>query len=99
LPSAYCTVYLDKKPVGYGLAVYERGAIGLYDLAIAPDQRGKGLGRRMVLSLIHWGKSKGAEMAYLQVRGANARAQALYQSLGFTTAYQYHHRVWRGLKT
>lgn len=98
LPSAYCTVYLDKKPVGYGLAVYERGAIGLYDLAILPEQRGKGLGKRMVLSLIHWGKSRGAEIAYLQVRQGNPRAVALYKSIGFTVAYEYHHRVWRGMR-
>jgi N-acetylglutamate synthase len=98
LPSAYCTVYLNKKPVGYGLAVYERGAVGLYDLAITKEMRGKGLGRRMVLSLIHWGKSKGAEMAYLQVREANTSATALYQTIGFQKAYSYHHRVWKGFK-
>jgi ribosomal protein S18 acetylase RimI-like enzyme len=98
LPSAYCTVYLDKKPVGYGLAVFERGAMGLYDLAILPELRGKGLGRRMVLSLVHWGKSRGAEMAYLQVRRANEKAIGLYENMGFKLAYHYHHRVWEGKK-
>lgn len=98
LTSAFCTVYLDKKPVGYGLAVYERGAVGLYDLAIHPDFRGQGIGRRMVGSLIHWGKSKGAEIAYLQARIANTRAIGLYENMGFRRAYLYHHRLWNGVK-
>jgi N-acetylglutamate synthase len=94
LTSAFCTVYLNKQPVGYGLAVYERGAVGLYDLAILPEFRGGGIGRRMVGSLIHWGKSKGASSAYLQARVANVKAIGLYESMGFRRAYLYHHRVW-----
>lgn len=96
LPAVFCTVYVDKRPVGYGLAVQEGDLVGLYDLAIDPAMRGKGLGKRLITSLLHWGRSKGATIAYLQVREANIKAWGLYEKLGFETAYTYHHRRFVG---
>lgn len=90
--TAFATVYVDRDPVGYGLAVAERGHVGLYDLAVSPDARGKGVGTRMVTSLMHWGRSHGAGTAYLQVRDTNAGARALYARLGFVDVYHYHCR-------
>lgn len=94
--AAFATVILDREPIGYGLAVAERGYVGLYDLAIHPKARSRGLGRRMITSLLHWGRSKGADTAYLQVRDLNERARALYTSLGFQEVYSYHCRRWPG---
>ena len=71
----------------------ERGHVGLYDIVVAPDLRGRGLGRRLVAGLLAWGARAGAGRAYLQVRETNAPAVALYRSLGFTLAYRYRHRV------
>ncbi|WP_163521244.1 GNAT family N-acetyltransferase, partial [Klebsiella michiganensis] len=68
------------------------GYVGLYDLAVTPAARGQGVGARMVTSLMHWGRSKGAKSAYLQVRDANEKARALYGRLGFTDVYGYHCR-------
>lgn len=79
--------------VGFGLAVLERGAVGLYDLAVAPGHRGTGRGRALVQALLHWAAEGGATSAYLQVRAQNAAALRLYESMGFTTAYGYHYRV------
>jgi ribosomal protein S18 acetylase RimI-like enzyme len=87
--AAFATVYVDKQPLGYGIAVAERGYVGLYDLAVSPAARGSGVGARMVTSLLHWGRSKGAGTAYLQVREANVKARALYARLGFSEAYRY----------
>lgn len=81
------------QPVGFGLAVLERGAVGLYDLAVAPAHRGCGRGRALVQALLHWGAEAGATSAYLQVRAQNAPALGLYEGLGFKTAYAYHYRV------
>ena len=81
------------QPVGFGLAVLERGAVGLYDLAVAPEHRGGGRGRALVTALLHWAAEAGAASAYLQVRAQNAAALGLYQSMGFKTAYGYHYRV------
>ena len=91
--AAFATLRLDERPVAWGLGVAERGYVGLYDIVVAPDLRGIGLGRRVVLSLMAWGCSQGAHTAYLQVREENEIARSLYGALGFGLAYRYTHRV------
>lgn len=92
-PAAFATLSLDGEDAAWGLAVAERGHVGLYDIVVAPGLRGLGLGRRLVTSLMAWGRDQGAAQAYLQMRETNEVAAALYASLGFTTAYRYTHRV------
>jgi GNAT superfamily N-acetyltransferase len=94
--AAFATLSLDDRPVAWGLGVVERGYVGLYDIVVAPDLRGIGLGRRVVASLMAWGCGHGAHTAYLQVREENEIARSLYGTLGFETAYRYTHRVMPG---
>lgn len=75
---AYATVEQGGRSVAWGLAVLERGAVGLYDVVVAPECRGQGLGRQLVCGLL---------------RGGNRVAEQLYASLGFVPAYGYHYRV------
>jgi ribosomal protein S18 acetylase RimI-like enzyme len=98
-PAAFATLVLDGDPAAWGLAVTERGFVGLYDIVVAPNLRGLGLGRRLVSSLMAWGRENGAELAYLQMRETNETAAALYRSLGFTVAYRYTQRVQPDLVT
>jgi ribosomal protein S18 acetylase RimI-like enzyme len=91
--TAFATLVLDDRPVAWGLGVTERGFTGLYDIVVAPDLRGLGLGRQVVRSLMAWGRGLGAGHAYLQVREVNEVARSLYASLGFSDAYRYRHRV------
>jgi ribosomal protein S18 acetylase RimI-like enzyme len=92
-PAAYATLSLDGRPSAWGLAVAERGYAGLFDIVVAPELRGLGLGRQIVCALMAWGRKQGAENAYLQVRETNTGARDLYHSLGFTDVYRYTHRV------
>ena len=46
--AAFATPHLDERQVAWGLGVAERGYVGLYDIVVAPDLRGIGLGRRIV---------------------------------------------------
>ena len=94
--AAFATLDLDDRHVAWGLGVVERGYVGLFDIVVAPELRGIGLGRRVVTSLMAWGREQGAHTAYLQVREDNEVARALYLSLGFETAYRYTHRVMPG---
>jgi N-acetylglutamate synthase len=94
--AAFATLRLDDRPVAWGLGVTERGHVGLYDIVVAPDLRGIGLGRRVVTSLMGWGCGEGAHMAYLQVREENEIARSLYGALGFEPAYRYTHRIMLG---
>lgn len=91
-PKALATVYCAGAPAGFALAALERSAVGLFDIIVRPEFRGRGLGRDLTLALMTWGKGRGAESAYLQVSHANRIAMRLYESLGFRSAYEYHYR-------
>lgn len=90
-----CFMRLEKagQTVAAGLAVYERGYIGLFDIVTNPGFRRQGWGKRLVIELLKWGKSQGAETAYLQVLSTNSAALQLYAGLGFQEVYQYWYRV------
>ncbi|MDF2690032.1 MAG: hypothetical protein K0Q80_2998 [Microvirga sp.] len=74
--AAFATLSLDDRPVAWGLGVVERGYIGLYDIVVAPDLRGIGLGRRVVSSLIAWGCEQGAHTAYYTHRVMPGRSSS-----------------------
>lgn len=93
LPSAFATLHEQGEAVGFGLAVLERGAVGLYDIVVKPTQRRRGHGRALTRALMNWGREEGASSAYLQVREQNAPARRLYAELGFEDLYRYHYRV------
>ena len=94
--AAFATLSLDDRPVAWGLGVAERGYVGLYDIVVAPDLRGIGLGRRVVAASSPGAADEGAHSAYLQVREENEIARSLYSALGFEIAYDYTHRVMPG---
>lgn len=52
-------------------------------VAVHPDHRRRGLGRRVVEGLLLVGRAAGAARATLEVSLANGAARALYASLGF----------------
>jgi N-acetylglutamate synthase len=81
------------EPGGFGLAVAERGMVGLFDIVTIEAARRQGIGRLIVTSLMAWGQTQGATAAYLQVVATNSTAHRLYQTQGFTEAYRYHYRT------
>ncbi len=94
LPSACATAFVGDQAAAFGLGVADRGAVGLFDIIVRPEFRGRGLGRAITRALMAWGRDGGAEAeaAYLQVNDANRPAWRLYESLGFRAAYSYHYR-------
>ena len=76
--------------VAVGIAVEDRGLVGLFCLAVDPRWRRTGRGTEMVRALL---SRAAASTAYLQVEEANAPAVAMYERLGFVEAYRYCHRV------
>ena len=93
MPAGYATVFEAGKPVAYGLAVVERGMVGLFDIVTVPEARRRGIGRLLVKSLLAWGRTQGASASYLQVLGRNDAARGLYGGFGFAEAYRYHYRL------
>jgi GNAT superfamily N-acetyltransferase len=92
LPTAFATAFVGDAQAGFGLGVVDRGAVGLFDIVVKPEFRGRGLGRRLTRALMAWGRDEAAGAAYLQVSDANRAAIRLYESLGFRDAYPYHYR-------
>ena len=93
LPGAFASVVIDGEPVAYGMSVAERGMAEIGLIVVDAAQRGKGLGQRLVGSLMAWAAGQGCHSAYLQVEQNNAVAMRLYDRLGFRKLYHYETRI------
>lgn len=91
--TGFATLTQGGEPLAYALGVVERGAVGIFDVVVAPAARRRGYGVRLTEALLAWGAAQGAREAYLQVAAANTPARALYAALRFTEAYPYHYRI------
>ncbi len=89
----FASYRIGNRIVGCGLGVKQGKYIGLFDIVVDEEHRGVGLGYYIVTSLMKWGKSKGATIAYLQVMTDNEIARHLYEKLGFEEQYKYWYRV------
>ena len=71
-------------PDGFVMARIAAGEAEILTLAVAPDARGKGLGRALLQAAINQARGDGATTMFLEVGADNPAARALYASLGFT---------------
>jgi ribosomal protein S18 acetylase RimI-like enzyme len=92
-PAVFARLVQGDQVVCYGMAVTERGMVGLFDIATPAAHRRRGHARRLVSGLMAWGRSQGAVESYLQVTTQNAHALSLYAGLGFAEAYRYVYRL------
>ena len=75
----------DPTPVGHGELIEESSAIvRLARLAVAPRERGHGVGRGMLASLIAKSRASGHSLITLTVHQDNSTAIRGYRGLGFT---------------
>ncbi|MEW5717393.1 MAG: GNAT family N-acetyltransferase [Chloroflexota bacterium] len=81
--------------VACGLGVRQGEYIGFYDIVTDKAFRKRGYSKRLMRSLIAWGRQNGARHAYLQVMLNNPPALQLYSQLGFKQVYQYWYRIKR----
>ena len=54
------------------------------DLVVAPEARGRGVGKALMAAGERWARERGFEMLTLHVFAENRRARALYEELGMT---------------
>ena len=92
-PVGFARVEQDGQPIAFALGVVDGDHVGLFDVLVAPEARRRGLARRLTQSIGAWGRSHGAQFAYLQVVATNTAALPLYADLGFETVYSYAYRV------
>jgi GNAT superfamily N-acetyltransferase len=91
--AGFARLRVDGATAAVGLAVVERGYVGLFDIATLQAQRGRGLGTRLVGELLRWGREHGAHTGHLAVQCGNTPAEQLYAKLGFREVYRYWYRV------
>lgn len=81
----------DERPVATAICVHEGDIAGLFEVATTAAERGRGHGRRLLLSAMKWARLRGARTAWLQVEADNRAARRLYEALGFRELYRYHY--------
>jgi GNAT superfamily N-acetyltransferase len=80
-------------PIAKGRAGMATGSdwVGITDVWVSPAQRRQGLGVVVMADLLGWAAEQGATTAYLQTRGDNPAALALYERLGLLTHHEYRY--------
>jgi len=71
---------------GYGGITVAAGEAHVLTLAVDPDRRREGTGRRLLLELLAQARERMASAATLEVRESNDAAYALYSGFGFVSA-------------
>ena len=69
--------------VGYFVAMAGVEEMHLLNLTVAPGQQGRGHARFMLAELVDLCRQQAAEQLWLEVRGSNRRARAVYTRFGF----------------
>lgn len=73
----------NRRVIGYAVQSTAVGETQLLNIAITPEEQGRGLGRILLQWLIEQARAEGSETVFLEVRLSNQPAQRLYESLGF----------------
>ncbi|PWR04962.1 hypothetical protein DKT68_29295 [Micromonospora acroterricola] len=68
------------RPAGTGLGLRTPGVVGVFNIAVVPSARGRGLGRAITETVLLDGVAAGADAAYLH---SSAVGRPLYESMGF----------------
>lgn len=79
----YLVAIAEGKIVGYAGAWIVLDEAQITNVAVAPEKRGQGVGRRLMEEMMARAKARGAVRMTLEVRPSNEAALTLYKSCGF----------------
>lgn len=71
----FTSIYAHQSPKG--------PVVWIREVAVHPDYQRKGIGRKLILQTLNYGKAHGAKRAFLAADECNENAIHLYESLGF----------------
>lgn len=95
-PETFLVVSLNDCIVGYSTSVL-RGSEGhVISIAVHPNYRGIGIGKRLLIENIKRLKDLGAKRVILEVKIDNFQALKLYQKLGFKIVKTLKNYYWDG---
>ena len=76
-------ISVSRRVVAYGVMSFGAGEAHILNLCVAEEYRCRGVGKRLLASLIERATAAGMTEAYLEVRPSNTVAIRLYLSVGF----------------
>ncbi len=82
-PESFIVAESENRVVGYTIGKPKNRSSKIISLAVKPDFRQKGIGRKLTNSLISLFKKRGAKAVFLEVRTGNKTAISFYKNLGF----------------
>ena len=91
-PVRFARIEEDGKAIAVGAVAVDGDWAGVSVMRTAAEHRRQGLAGRIISAMLGFAAEQGATRSYLQVEVGNETAVALYQKLGFETAYRY--RYW-----
>ena len=94
-PVRYASVPGADGVMAVGMGVVVDSWMGIFSMVTRPEARRRGCASAILRELATAGGAIGAERAFLQTERTNAASHALYEGLGFATAYGYHYRTAR----
>ena len=68
---------------GYAVLSYGAGEAHVLNIAVHPEQQGRGIGRTLLEHLLELARRYNADTVFLEVRPSNHIAQRLYDTMGF----------------
>jgi [ribosomal protein S18]-alanine N-acetyltransferase len=77
------TNFRDPVVAGFIVARHIAEEIHVNNFAVRPEFRRRGIGQRLLDSVLLWARDKKAAQAVLEVRAGNQAAQKLYERCGF----------------
>ncbi|TCH99018.1 GNAT family N-acetyltransferase [Roseococcus sp. SYP-B2431] len=89
VPAAWMVLRLDGVPAAVLSTTCDGVYCGLFDLAVRPEFRRRGLIRRAIGAAAHWAAAQGAEQFFAQVSATNTASIALQAGIGLVERYRY----------
>lgn len=75
----------DGRPVGVIQSAVSDGRAFVVHFAVRPEMQGKGIGRQMLLAIVHGLQNSGSQWITIEVETDNRNALSLYERCGFVT--------------
>ena len=89
VPAAWVLLHEDGEAAACAFVTVDGPLAGLFDLAVRPAFRRRGLGQRVMAAAGAWATARGARFAYAQVACTNTASLALNGGLGLRERYRY----------
>ena len=83
---------VDGRVIGCGFGAVENEWVGVFDMVVKEELRGRGYGRQILQAILARARELGARKSYLQVVLSNSPALHLYRKIGYKEFYRYWYR-------